>query len=184
MLLKDGIITGILGGFLLLSMFFQMRGKLPFKKIWRFDTYGIMPNYSFFAPNPLTNDFRVVFRLSTPNGNEGFQEIRLYKFKKWYRFVLNPFKYYNKGLIDLCVALIHEYKHLDEDAKNFIQISANYLGIFNVIKNELMASQKNCTNGELEFSILVTQDTTIERSCSVVFRSFKHKIQQNGEPIT
>jgi|GEM_PF-3331021 len=173
-MMNDYIIITILSSFTVLSVVYQLKSKFNLKKIWKWDKYGIIPNYSFFAPLPLTNDFRIIYRItSNEDTKNNFEELSAYQYKNWYIFLFNPFKYYNKGLIDLCVSLMKEYKSLEEDSKNFIQVSSNYIGILKVITDGIKSHD---INDEIEFSIVVTQDLFEDRKASVVFRSFRHKI--------
>ncbi|WKD87032.1 hypothetical protein KCTC32516_02412 [Polaribacter huanghezhanensis] len=170
----DYITITILSAFTVLSIVFQLRNKFNLKKIWKLDKYGIIPNYSFFAPLPLTNDFRIIYRLTINDMSKNdFEELDIYQYKNWYQCLFNPFKYYNKGLIDLCVALLKEYKNLEQDSKKFIQVSSNYIGILNIISDSIKSQN---IDDEVEFSIVATQDRSEDRKASVVFRSFKHKI--------
>ncbi len=171
----DYLIVGILSLFTVLSMLYQLRPILPLTWLWRMDQIGLIPNYSFFAPLPLTSDFRVVYRITDSGQQSDFKEITIYRHFLWFRFLFNPFKYYNKGLIDLCVALITEYKALDEEERNFIQISHNYLSIFRLIQHELMRSAAIHPDCELEFAIVSTKENTDRREMTVLFRSFKHR---------
>lgn len=169
------VVLIILSTFTVLSIMFQLRSRINLKKVWRLDKFGVIPNYSFFAPLPLTSDYRIIYRVtSQEKGHDSFKEVCIYQFKHWYQFIFNPFKYYNKGLIDLCVGLVKEYNNLEQDSKNFIQISSNYISILNVVIDNLKLYEN--TN-EVEFGIVVTKDKRETRESSIVFRSFKHKIE-------
>ncbi len=171
------LIIAILGIFTILSIAFQVRAKLPFKGIWRFDNSGLMPNYTFFAPRPLTQDFRVIYRSSGEGGKKDWQELDIYKKAPFLSFCFNGFKYYNKGLIDSCIALLTEFRELNDDSKNFIQVSSNYIGIFNVIKSNLEGG--STVHKEVEFAVVSTQNTIDNRMASILFRSFKHDVSMN-----
>ena len=155
-----------------LSIAFQMRERLPFKSFWRFDRFGLLPNYSFFAPKPLMQDFRVVFRLTNESKNDEWQELPMYENLSISKTLYNPFKYYNKGMIDICMSLLKEMKNLKEEQKDFIQVSANYLGIFNVIKKNI--DRKEAISKRIEFAIISTEDFKQKRKIKILFRSFQH----------
>lgn len=169
-------IIGILGIFTGLSIFYQFKDKIHREKIQKWNKGGLLPYYSFFAPSPLTSDYRVIYRI-TNNGNPAdFKEFVIHTSKTWYQGLFNSFKYYNKGLIDLCRMLPKEYQKLEKDLKNLIQISPNYIGILNAIIGTIKPQDRYDENKEIEFAIVKTQDTTADRDMSVVFRSFKHKL--------
>ncbi|MFN5024864.1 MAG: hypothetical protein ACK45I_02865 [Bacteroidota bacterium] len=142
------------------------------KVIQKIDWFNILPNYSFFAPKPLLNDYRIAFKIST-EVNEAWKEIPVYKKFNYIRIVWNPFKYYNKGLIDSCHFLIQDYHRFEN--KYFIQVSLYYLNILSLVSNFL-----NRTEGEgqktIRFSIL--KSSGINNVCidEVIFASFNQII--------
>lgn len=175
-MIVDYIIIGVLILFSLLSIAFQLRKKIPFKRIWLIDPLGLLPNYSFFAPKPLQQDFRIVYRVMKEEVEEeiDWQEYPMYGNSNLSKMFYYPFKYYNKGMIDICMALTKEYAELKEEELSFIQISSNYLGILTILQEIL--HPKTSKGKKLEFAILMTEDHPQGRKAKVTFRSFKHII--------
>lgn len=100
------IITMILSIFIVLSIIVQLRRKFPLGVLLKMDPYGILPYYCFFAPLPLTSDFRIIYRVVNKGNNTDFKEFIVYTPRNWYQCVFNPSKFYRKALIDLCISLI------------------------------------------------------------------------------
>lgn len=175
---KDYFIIGILSIFSVFSILFQLKNKAPLRKIGSWDTWGLLPYYCFFAPSPLTSDFRILYRITGQKSKTDFKEVVIYTPKKWYRSLYGSGKYYSKGLVDLCIGIMEEYKKLKKDSKSLIQISSNYTGILNAIIGTIKPQDRFCydENDEIEFSIIATQDKNAGRTMDVVFRSFKHKL--------
>jgi hypothetical protein len=154
--------------FTIASVFFQVKSLQ--RRLSRFDKLGILPNYSFFAPKPLMNDFRVVYKTIAETDGE-WTEIPMYKPFRFMRLCWNPFKYYNKGMIDTCNFLVSEFNALEN--KNFIQVSAHYLNILITIS----ACLKKVSDEpqKIRFAIVCSEGAGIVKIKNVVFASY-HQI--------
>ncbi|MEO7212101.1 hypothetical protein [Mucilaginibacter sp.] len=154
--------------FTIASVFFQVK-RLQ-RRLSRFDKLGILPNYSFFAPKPLMNDFRVVYKTIAETDGE-WTEIPMYKPFRFMRLCWNPFKYYNKGMIDTCNFLVSEFNALEN--KKFIQVSAHYLNILITISACL--NKGSGDPQKIRFAIISSEGAETLKIKNVVFASY-HQI--------
>lgn len=164
------IVCGTLATLTVASVFHQInytKGKLG-----RWDTWGILPNYSFFAPNPINRDFRLVYRLMD-EADGTWKEVPIFNISFIYKSLWNPFKYYNKGIIDTCQQLAMDFNNTEN--KNLVQLSPGYLRILEMIAGYLYRQQQ--TSGVVRFAIVssVYDDGNLKLN-NVEFASFQHSI--------
>lgn len=154
--------------FTVVSILYQIK-KLQ-KKIQKWDKFGIVPNYSFFAPMPLLSDYRIAYKITNREEQE-WEEVPIYIDFNFFRTFWNPFKYYNKGLIDSCHFLIGEYHALEN--KKVIQLSIFYLNILSLIADFLKDKTKEIDDeNTIRFSIISSKgmkDIIIDK---IIFASY------------
>lgn len=170
-------IISIISLFTLLSCFAQF--KKPFGKVVnQIDKYGILPNWSFFAPIPGTSDYRIVFcDIDILGHKSNWQEVEMgFKKKRTVDFFWNPKKYFQKGIIDLIQALLLEYADCKE--KRLIQFSWSYLVLLQIVIRE----KREQDIRSRQFAIVSTKGFDSNKDLDLVFISFKHKLS-NGDPI-
>lgn len=143
-------------------------------KLGKFDKLHLLPNYSFFAPIPLTSDYRLAYKIISDSADTEWIELEMYKKFNLLRLVWNPFKYYNKGMIDLSHFLVTEFNALAEADKKYINISLNYLSILMVISKYLKArGEKDIT---IRFAILCSEGVDTVKVKDVMFASGHQKL--------
>ncbi|MDB5127092.1 hypothetical protein [Mucilaginibacter sp.] len=152
--------------FFIASVFYQVKSLQG--KFAKFDILHLLPNYSFFAPRPMVNDYRLVYKII---GSEEWLEVPLYKYFSLQRIFWNPFKYYNKGMIDCFNFLIAEFNNLAEDNKDFILISENYLNILMLIVDHI--KDKEAT---IRFAIVAAEGVETIQITDVIFASAYQKL--------
>jgi hypothetical protein len=162
------LIIGTLAIFTVASVLYQFKSMKS--KLVKFDKLNILPNYSFFAPKPFENDYRLVYKIIAEEESE-WTEVPMYRKFNLLRIFWNPFKYYNKGMIDSCQFLLTEFNALKN--KNFIQVSESYINILLVISKCLNRKEKNTET--IRFAILASEGIKSVKIKNVVFASF-HQI--------
>lgn len=163
------IVLIILGGFYCLSILYQFKkGKEILKN---YKVGGLLPNYSFFAPKPYTNDFRVIFK---KNNSEDctWEELDMYKSFSIKRLLWNPFKYYNKGMIDICQFLMRDYNILKDKEK--IKVSSHHLNIVLSIYRYLQHQGEKVEH--IKFAIVTSEGTKELKITGLLFNSNYQKI--------
>ena len=117
--------------------------------------------------HPLPRDqLRLAYKIVSDETSE-WVEIPIYKKFKLIRVIWNPFKYYNKGMIDTTNFLLKEFHSLEN--KNFIKISVNYLSILMVISAYL--KQEGLSEKTIQFAILSSEGGETVKVKNVVFAS-------------
>ncbi len=163
------IVVITLAVFLIASVIYQITSLKP--KIGKYDKLGILPNYSFFAPKPLTRDYRLAYKVIADEEQQEWIEIPFYNKFSILQTVWNPRKYYNKGMIDTCNFMIKEFEAVDN--KRFIQVSMHYINILLTIAMFHKAPEKN--NTKIRFAVLTSEGNRSASIETVLFASY-HQI--------
>lgn len=111
--------TALVGGvllcaWLLISVVAQIvPRRVPFHRL---DTLGLIPRWSFFAPNPGVHDYYLLYRDRHSNGSYSLlKEVQLVKTRRAFHAVWHPEKRIQKVVTD-CVAQTSELLHVNEIA--------------------------------------------------------------------
>jgi hypothetical protein len=158
-----------LTAFTVLSILYQVRILQIFLR--KIDKPGVLPNYSFFAPKPMTNDYRLIYKIATKDEAEWI-EVPIYNRPGALRLFWNPDKYINKGLVDTCNFLVAEFHALAE--KRFIRISLHYLTLLLTVSRHIGREKQQ--GQSVRFAIVATggaDEVAIER---VMFASFEQSL--------
>lgn len=159
-------VVSVLAVFSTASILFQIKTLQP--RLRKFDKLGLLPNYSFFAPKPIANDYRLVYKMIGKSDSE-WQEFPMYKSFTPTRILWNPFKYYNKAFIDASHFLLMEFHAIEN--KKHIQVSLNYLSILIMLSEYLR--EKDCT---VRFAIVTSKGCTSLEIEKILFASYHQKI--------
>lgn len=96
------------------------------------DVFGLIPVWTFFAPNPGMTDYYLLYRDRLPSGSlDNWRRVELRPWENSFRFALwNPTKRKQKALSDMVSALIRLAK--DRKAEELI-VTVPYILILNFI---------------------------------------------------
>jgi hypothetical protein len=103
------------------------------RKIQSFDICRILPRWTFFAPNPGTSDFHILYRQKDVEDNiTDFTEIPLHGKRYLSSIIWNPEKRVKKVLLDLAITINSQIaaKLLNE---NNIKLSFGYIALLNFL---------------------------------------------------
>lgn len=131
------LVISILSAFTVLSILHQFRPLQPHLR--KRDKLGLLPNYSFFAPKPMTSDYRLIYKRAGGDDAE-WVEVPICTDAGLSRLVWNPDKYVNKAFVDTCNFLIDEFHRLPE--KPLIRISLHYLTLMLTVARHLGRSRQ------------------------------------------
>lgn len=124
------------------------------KRVNGFNTASLLPFWSFFAPNPGVNDYRVLARSRSDTGDVGdWREVSQHQDRQLLHIVWNPAKQQHKCLSDCITSLMQEIGHRqdEEHMRDTIQIAWSYLKIARFVR-EL------CDSGPaFQFAIVSTE---------------------------
>lgn len=116
------------------------------------DIFHILPRWTFFAPNPGTSDYHILFRqMDDDNNISEFHEVPVYGKKKFFTFLWNPQKRAKKSLIDLSVDMKRLVSINRLNPEN-IKLSFNYIAFLNFYNNEVL----NPNTKYIQFAVMVT----------------------------
>jgi len=168
------LVYSLLGLFTILSILAQIPKLHTF--LARIDFTKLLPNYSFFAPKPMTCDYRLVFKLSNEKDSNNWDEIPICGNSIIQRLFFNPEKYYVKAFIDSCHYLFKEFVALDEDKKQYIQFSLNYINIFKIVMTELQKHEvRQSHTTKVQFAIVSSNNEGVLKIEELKFLSLIHK---------
>jgi hypothetical protein len=93
---------------LILTIAIQFDSSLA-SKLLRFDLFGLLPRWMFFAPNPAHKDLRVFVRFGLRSGVSSWYELwlshRIDEHQSFLRGLINPYRRLEKLLSDFSNAL-------------------------------------------------------------------------------
>jgi len=119
------------------------------ERLKAFDSCHIFPRWTFFAPNPGTSDFHLVFRQKNPLGEiSDFLEVPLHIRGRW-AFIWNPDKRVKKGLFDLAVTVGRLCATGECDERN-ITFSFAYIALLNYLTYSQLAPDTDA----IQFALL------------------------------
>jgi hypothetical protein len=112
-------------------------------RIKRYDVAALLPTWTFFAPNPGTRDFNVLFRHKIPD--TGFSNWRqlVENDPPISRAIWNPSKRTKKAVLDLCTFLCRSAAvaaRSNEVEAGRIFLSLPYLGLANAVSSQSVSS--------------------------------------------
>jgi hypothetical protein len=113
------------------------------KLLRAFNTFNILPIWTFFAPKPGVTDMHLVFRDKNENGSfSDWTEVQVFERRKPYHFIWNPLKRNNKLVVD-ALSQLKNLKNIQDSEKkedeDFFQmkllLSKGYLIILSIVVN-------------------------------------------------
>lgn len=164
------IIYSFLGLWFLFSLLSQSHSSKMSKALRRVDTFGLIPSWTFFGPNPGTTDYHLLFRTYLSTGDHGeWKELKLYEGWTWYAWLWNKNKRKQKAISDAVSALVQ----LSEQMKpQGLKSTIPYLMILNYVSGIGHSPFMNQT----QFMIMDSQGYYSENQPNVLFISERHKL--------
>jgi len=160
----------------ILSLWFGASVIHQFSPNWwcrlvRSDLFGLLPHWSFFAPNPAHEDTHVVYRdlqngewcawiVLTARGNRG----------RW-RWFWNPNRYPRKAANDLINGLRRSGQKLEHSPRSII-LSNSYVGLLQWVA----AQSRNPGVTHRQFAIVTSNGFGSERPLDLLFLSESHRV--------
>lgn len=140
-------------------------------KLKEFDVLRLLPRWTFFAPNPCTTDFHVVYRLKSLDGTVSeFLEIPLHR-REWYAFFWNARKRLRKSVIDLAITM-NQLCASTEYTENNIRLTFSYLAILNFLKRV----PRDSDTAAIQFALLSTNGFIDAEAPKLIICSEFHRV--------
>jgi hypothetical protein len=141
----------------------------------------MLPNWTFFAPNPGTSDYHLIYRINNNDEDENWKEIPIIQNRSFFHFFLNVEKRKLKTLIDCIHGIISvnnnniKYKLSEENSTKSLCISVSYLLLLNAVETEMKKAgfQKNT---EFQFAIVESYGFITNSDPHVIVTSVIHTI--------
>ncbi len=131
---------------------------------------GVIPFYTFFAPNPARADSRLVWRAGDGFTWDGWQEVHFGRTPPAVRWLVNPHLVENKAVTDLVNSLHRLPPGTVEDRTALF--SSAYLGLLGLVEPQARRTGRP----EVQFAVVETAWGGRERSLRVVFLSEAHAV--------
>lgn len=136
-------------------------------RLW--DLFTLVPEWRFFAPNPVQGDYYLLYRDQLADGTvTGWSEVRLGQKRRWWNVAWNPGKRASKALVDAIVELSGEAK----TSPAVLVGSIPYLALLNYISSLKRFSSPAFT----QFTILHALSSGEDREPKLVFASDLHSL--------
>lgn len=165
---RPAALAVVLGAWFAVSVLHQLRRGRWTGPIRRRLPFGLIPSWSFFAPNPARADHRLVWRDERDGHWGGWQEIVLPRAPMLRQGVLNPEAVPPKALSDLVGIMAPSTA--DDDPTWLL--SAAYLALLRVVVHRA----RNPGADAVQFAVLHTRWGSGDRRVDVAFLSAEHAL--------
>jgi hypothetical protein len=130
---------GIFSAWLVLSVMFQFDLSW-FPSVSRHDVFGVLPRWTFFAPNPGTSDYHLLYRDRLPGGPlTEWTEIPITAERRLVACLWNPEKREKKVLSDVATMLVRSAQLLPANNHSLLAVTLPYLILLNVVVHHRVA---------------------------------------------
>jgi hypothetical protein len=153
----DIVILVLLVTWFLVSIGGQIHSK-RISRIRRHDLFNLIPLWTFFAPNPGTSDYHVLYREKARDGSiSAWSEIPLTHKRSWIAALWNPMKRETKVLADIVnsVAILIEYhreqKTPPSTVGDAVMLSTPYLILMNIVVTRV---GRSATTEQRQFALV------------------------------
>jgi hypothetical protein len=166
----DGLVVAVtLGCWFAASALVQ----LPFpgaQRLREWDPLGLLPRWSFFAPQPATGDFHLLYRYQLADGAlTNWAEFRNLQPRHWWHALWNPGRRRNKALFDLTTALGLEGLQYGSAS---LPGSVHYLTLLNFVTR--LAHPPFCT--AVQFLLMLSYGEGSDKEPTVLLSSNMHQL--------
>jgi hypothetical protein len=162
----EALAVALFAGWLALTFVVGVEGSPGARVVRRADVLGLVPGWSFFAPNPGTVDYHLLARTRRPDGSTGpFTEIAP-PVSPLRRSIWNPGKRVRKAIFDCGQELVL----LPVEELGAVEYTLSYLALLS-----LVTSRTDCT-GAASIQFLVLQSGPSLGEPELLIRSRFHPV--------
>lgn len=138
----------------------RLRGHIPL---------GLIPLWTFFAPNPAHADSRLVWREEHGSEWGGWRELHFGFAPLGSRWLVNPELILNKAVADLVGSLLRVRPEQDDRST---LLSSAYVTLLSIV----LAQRRRAGCSSIQFAVVRTSTGSPARRVDVVFLSEIHKV--------
>ena len=142
-------------------------------RLARYDVFGMLPKWTFFAPNPGTYDHHIVFSDRVGGAAGEWKELLPCEVDLRWRWLWNPLRCANKGISDLAGAIARNVQ-ATRDEPLAITVSGSYLSILSVVMSQPYSPALPTAR---QFAVIRTCGFGDTREVKVAFVSEVHRCE-------
>jgi hypothetical protein len=168
--LVPGLVAGFFGIWFLLTMAAQVE---PIgRRLWPFDSFGLIPKWTFFAPNPGHFDYHVLYRVygssceAEPIGQ--WQQLRILTHGTVIPFLWHPRRRVTKSILDAVNGLIIAMRVFREQP-DMLQLTTEYMLLLHLVVREAPRDAR------VQFALVSTWGIDIPEAPQALFLSRFHR---------
>ncbi|EFC86707.1 hypothetical protein [Parafrankia sp. EUN1f] len=142
------------------------------KRIVRYDLLGLVPRWTFFAPDPAREDVHIVYRDRSGTTRGPWRALTTAPPNPWVRWIWNPGRFERKASIDLVNGLRSSRQQLKEHP-NALILSTPYVGLAGWVARQ----SRDSSAAYREFAVLTSMGFPPDQELSVEFASQAHRLE-------
>ncbi|MEU9785551.1 hypothetical protein AB0H92_32100 [Streptomyces phaeochromogenes] len=142
------------------------------KRLVRYDRLGLVPRWTFFAPDPARDDIHVVYRDRGETAQGPWHSLTTAPPNPWVRWIWNPGRFERKAAIDLVNGLRNTRHQLKEHPQALI-LSTSYIGLAGWAVRQAREEAAMYR----EFAVLTSTGYLPGQNLSVEFTSEVHRFE-------
>lgn len=162
------IFTLLLCAWFILSVINQFFKGLLTK--WKFpDPLGLIPNWTFFAPEPGTSDFRIIVQAKRNGEPAPTQEIKIYG-NSYFRPIFNPAKLVQKSFFDIAQSHLMSVSKYGAEHSG-LMLLPSYVSLLELARRQLSSNEQIT---DYRFIIIDCKRSKIDRENRPLYASRWH----------
>lgn len=158
---------------LLVSTLLQQSANPRYSRFRTADPFGLLPMWSFFAPNPARHDMYILWRFFDTNGTPSeWRQLCDPADQKWYQVLFYPGRRHSKIIFDLVQDL---QRSLATGHEGTVTSDGAYIAIKNFTRRRAQRERRN----ETRFQLCAIKDAGFdeEEDPEVMFLSKQYQIE-------
>jgi hypothetical protein len=162
-------LTAVFAAWWAISACNQIRSGAWTFRLRRHIPLGLIPLWTFFAPNPARADSRLVWREEHGSEWSAWRELHFGFAPASRRWLVNPQLILNKAVTDLVGSLLRVRPELDDRTA---LLSSAYVALLNIV----VAQPRRAGCSSIQFAVVRTSGGPLARRVDVVFLSEVHDV--------
>jgi hypothetical protein len=122
----------VLGLWLVLTVVTQFHGSAV-DWVQRWDTFRLLPKWTFFAPNPGSTDYYLVYREVRGDSISAWRELPFHTSRSPWRWFWYPEKRFSKAITDCTQGILDVARNDRTRVEELLPFTLPYLAILNVV---------------------------------------------------
>lgn len=139
--------------------------------VLRWDAVGLLPGFSFFAPNPGGRDYSLVYRWFDSDVPSQWHDPYALGRRSWWTALWNPRKRVRKAVIDLSGSLAQDLSASSD--RSAAMVSVPYL----LLLEHVTGMARDRGGSAVQFAVLVSAGRDGDRQIEVLFSSAVHRVE-------